>query len=117
MHAALDVMQAEPRLRSRLWENVRRVRNGLLKAGFTIGPTESPIIPIVIGDGDRTVAMWQALLDAGVYVNIVLPPGCRPDACLLRTSYSAAHTPEQLDQALRVFEKIGRELSIIDAAA
>ncbi len=74
-------------------------------------------MPIEIGTAERTVAMWRALLEAGVYANIVLPPACRPDACLLRTSYSAAHTPEQIDRALAAFEAVGRALSIIDAAA
>ena len=63
------------------------------------------------------MALWQALLEAGLYVNIVLPPGCRPDACLLRTSYSAAHTPEHIDRALAIFEAVGRDLAIIEAAA
>ena len=117
VHAALNVMQRSPELRERLWENVRRVRAGLLKRGFTIGHTESPIVPIEIGAPDRAVAMWQALLAAGLYANIVLPPGCSPDACLIRTSYSAAHTPEQIDRALEIFEEVGRALSVIEAAA
>jgi 8-amino-7-oxononanoate synthase len=61
--------------------------------------------------------MWRTLLEAGLYANIVLPPACRPDACLLRTSYSSAHTPRQIDQALAIFEQVGRALQIIDAAA
>ena len=61
--------------------------------------------------------MWRALLEHGVYVNLVLPPACRPDACLLRSSYSAAHTSGDIDRALDVFEQVGRELAIIDAAA
>ena len=61
--------------------------------------------------------MWQALLAAGLYVNIVLPPACGPDACVLRTSYSAAHTPEQIDRALEIFEDVGRALAVIEAAA
>jgi 8-amino-7-oxononanoate synthase len=117
VHAALDVMQDDPSLRTRLWDNVRRMRGGLLELGFTIGPTESPIVPIVVGTSERAVAMWQALLEAGIYVNIVLPPGCRPDACLLRSSYSAAHTREQIDHALSVFEQVGQALRIIGAAA
>ncbi len=117
VHTALEIMQAHPELKDRLWDNVKRVRTGLTRAGFTIGPTESPIVPIVVGTADRAVAMWQELLLAGVYVNIVLPPACRPDACLLRSSYSAAHTPEQIDEALRIIEKVGRALSVIDAAA
>jgi 8-amino-7-oxononanoate synthase len=115
--AALAVLRTDTSLRERLWENVRRVRTGLSRLGFNIGPTESPIVPIYTGSQEQTVAMWQALVDAGVYVNIVLPPACRGDASLLRSSYSAAHTPAQIDQALTAFEQVGRALRIIDAAA
>ncbi len=117
VQAALEVMRGNAVLRDRLWDNVRRVRAGLLRLGFTIGQTESPIVPIEIGTADRTVAVWQALLAAGLYANIVLPPGCHPDACVVRTSYSAAHTPEQIDRALAIFEQVGRALSIIEDAA
>jgi 8-amino-7-oxononanoate synthase len=117
VQAALDVLGGEPSLRQRLWENVRRVRAGLERAGFALSATESPIVTIGIGPPDRTIAMWQALLEAGVYTNIVLPPACSPDACVLRTSYSAAHTAEELDRAVSVFEEVGRALSIIAVAA
>jgi len=85
--------------------------------GYQIGATESPIVPIQIGAPERTIEVWQGLLAAGLYVNIVLPPGCRSDACLLRASVSAAHTPEHLERALAIFESVGRHLAIIDAAA
>jgi len=117
VQAAIEVMQAHPELRHRLWDNVRRVRGGLLRLGFKIGPTESPIVPIEIGSAERTIAMWQALLDSGLYANLVLPPACRPDACLIRTSYSAAHTADDVDRALAIFERVGRALSVIEAAA
>jgi 8-amino-7-oxononanoate synthase len=117
VRAALEVMRREPQLGERLWENVRRVRAGLRREGFAIGATESPIVPIQTGNADRTVAMWQGLLEAGVYCNIVLPPACTPDACLLRTSYSAAHSASDIDRAIAAFVKVGRALSIIDAAA
>jgi 8-amino-7-oxononanoate synthase len=115
--AALRVLQREPQLRQRLWENVRRVRAGLRRAGFTIGAVESPIVPIVVGPAERAVAMWRALLEAGIYTNIVLPPACRPDACMLRTSYSAAHSSDDIDRALAAFERAGRALQVVNAAA
>jgi 8-amino-7-oxononanoate synthase len=115
--AALRIVRSDPSLRQRLWDNVRRVRGGLTRLGFTIGATESPIVAIEIGTAERAVAMWQALLEAGLYVNIVLPPGCRPDACLVRSSYSAVHSAEEIDRALATFEEVGRNLSIIGAAA
>jgi len=117
VEAALAVMERDTTLRPRLWDNVRRVRSGLTRLGFAIGATESPIVSIRIGSAERAVTLWRALLDAGLYVNIVLPPGCPPDACLVRTSYSAAHTPEQIDMALAIFERVGRALAVIGAAA
>jgi 8-amino-7-oxononanoate synthase len=117
VETALAILRDDKGLRDRLWANVRHVRAGLTRLGFTIGATESPIVPITVGSTERAVIMWRALLEAGVYVNIVLPPACRPDACLLRTSYSAAHTPAQIEHALTTFEQVGRALCIIDAAA
>jgi 8-amino-7-oxononanoate synthase len=115
--AALAIVRRDRTLAARLWQNVRHMRSGLARLGYQIGATESPIVPIHIGAADRTIALWRALLAAGLYVNIVLPPGCKPDACLLRTSYSAAHTPAQLNRALAILESVGRELSIIETAA
>ena len=112
VHAALAIIRNDTSLRERLWENVRRVRAGLIRLGYQIGQTESPIVPIQIGSAEHTVEVWQALLAAGLYVNIVLPPACRPEACLLRTSYSAAHTSEEIDRALAIFEQVGRELAV-----
>jgi 8-amino-7-oxononanoate synthase len=117
VEAALRILEQDPSLRERMWAAVRRARAGLARAGFTIGATESPIVSIAIGTADRTIAMWQALLAAGVYVNLVLPPACRPDACLLRTSYTAAHSDDDVDRALAIFEQVGRSLRVIDAAA
>lgn len=117
VEAALAIARNGAGLRARLWENVRRVRAGLTRAGFRIGDADSPIVSIEIGDAEPTVGAWRALLEAGVYTNIVLPPACKPDRCLLRTSYSAAHSPAEIDRALEVFEQIGRKLSIIATAA
>jgi 8-amino-7-oxononanoate synthase len=117
VEAALNILRADTLMRDRLWQNIRRVRAGLSRVGFATSATESPIVTVEIGSPERTVEMWRSLLEAGIYTNIVLPPACRAEACLLRTSYSAAHTPEQIEHVLRTFEKVGRELSIIDAAA
>jgi 8-amino-7-oxononanoate synthase len=114
VQAAIAVMQAEPARREQLWSNVRRVRAGLQRLGFKIGPTESPIVPIEIGTAEHAVGMWQALLAAGLYANIVLPPACKPDGCLVRTSYSAAHTADQVDRALAIFEQVGRAMGVIE---
>ncbi len=116
VEAALEILRREPGLRGKLWENVRRVRAGLERAGFAINPTESPIVSIEIGSAERTIAVWRALLEVGLYANLVLPPACRPDRCLLRTSYSAAHTPAQIDRAIALFEQTGRTMGVTRAA-
>lgn len=117
VEAALAISTSDGRLRARLWENVRRVRAGLARAGFRLADSDSPIVSIEIGDANATIAVWRALLGEGLYANIVLPPACRPDRCLLRTSYSAAHSARDIDRAVEIFERVGRELSIIPAAA
>jgi 8-amino-7-oxononanoate synthase len=113
VEAALDVLAREPHLRDRLWANVRRARTGFAQAGFDISSTESPIVAIRVGSADRTIAFWRQLLEHGVYVNLMLPPATHPDACLLRTSFSAAHTADQIDRAVAAFVEIGRTLAVI----
>ena len=110
--AALDVIRNHPELRERLWSNIRAFRQGLRDIGYTIGESESPIVPILIGNEDRTVAVWNRLLAAGVYVNVILPPGCPKDDCVLRASCSAAHTPEHIARALDVFARVGAEAGV-----
>ena len=117
VEVALRILLGDRHLRERLWTNVRQVRAGLSSLGFRIGTTESPIVSIEVGDAEHAVATWASLLDAGVYTNIVLPPACRADACLLRTSYSAAHSAADIDEALGVFERVGRECALIGTAA
>lgn len=109
--AALHVVEHQVEsLQSRLWANVRRARAGLRDAGFAVGPTESPIVPVVLGSVDRTVTFWRELLRRGVYVNLMLPPATPPDACVLRTSYSAAHSTADIDRMLNAFAEAGRVL-------
>jgi 8-amino-7-oxononanoate synthase len=117
VEAALQVLQRETSLRSRLWNNVRRARAGLKAAGFEIGSAESPIVPVRIGTAERAILFWRMLLDRGLYVNIVLPPACHADGCLLRTSYSAAHSDAEIDRAVTTFAAVGRSLSVIPAFA
>ena len=104
--AAIRVVRDHPELRDRLWANVRRFREGLLRRGYRIGLTESPIVPIFIGKEERTIALWQELLAAGLYVNVIVPPGCPQDECVLRASCSAAHTVEHIMRALEIFERV-----------
>ena len=108
--AAVKVIRQHPEIRERLWVNIRQLRRGLTEIGYTIGETESPIVPILTGDEERTVALWDRLLASGLYVNVILPPGCPKDDCVLRASCSAAHTSEQIQRALDAFARAGAEL-------
>jgi 8-amino-7-oxononanoate synthase len=111
--AALEVLQQEPERRESLWANTRRLQAGFRQLGFDIGPTETPIVPVLIGPLDTTFLMWRKLFDAGVFTNPVAPPAVPPSQCRLRTSLMATHTFEQIDFALDAFAKIGRELGVI----
>jgi len=105
VRAAVRVIRKHPELRETLWANIAQLREGLHKMGYVIGSTESPIIPIFTGDEARTIALWQKLLIEGLYVNLIVPPGCSRDDCLLRASCSAAHTPQQIAKALDILER------------
>ena len=115
--AAVKVVRAHPELRDQLWANVRRLRQGLRELGYVIGDTESPIVPILTGDEEKTIALWQRLLAEGLYVNLIVPPGCPVDACVLRASCSSAHTPEQLTRALDILGRVGAEMGVTEATS
>ena len=114
--AAVRVVRQHPELRDRLWANVHLLRKGLQEIGYVIGDSESPIVPLLIGDERRTVALWQELLTAGLYVNVILPPGCPQDDCVLRASCSAAHTAQDISRALGIFARVGSALGVTSVA-
>jgi 7-keto-8-aminopelargonate synthetase-like enzyme len=111
--AALDIMRTEPERPARLKAIADRMRQGYRELGYDTGASETPIIPIIIGDDMPTFTMWRALLDAGVYTNPVIPPAVPPSKSLLRTSYMATHTDEQMDRVLTLFEKVGKQVGVI----
>jgi 8-amino-7-oxononanoate synthase len=110
--ACLEIVQAEPERVERLLKNGDRMRTELRGMGYNIGPSETPIIPIVIGDQFNTLRAWKVLFEAGVYTNVVLPPAVPPEFSLLRTSYMATHTDEQLDRVLEIFKKVKSQLHL-----
>jgi len=110
--AAVRVIRRQPEMRERLWANIRQLREGLKAIGYAIGESESPIVPILTGDEDRTVALWNRLLTAGLYINVIVPPGCPTDDCVLRASCSAAHTPEQVSRALDILARVGSDVAV-----
>jgi len=111
--AALDVLQSEPERRAALWENTRRLADGLKSLGFDIGPSETPIVPVLIGPLDKMLVVWRKLFDAGVFTNPVPPPAVPPSQCRLRASVMATHTAEQIDFALDAFAGIAKAVGVL----
>jgi 8-amino-7-oxononanoate synthase len=110
---ALEIIEAEPQRRIRLMDIAERMHNGLRALGFDTGVSVTPIVPVLVGDQVKCFRFWKALFEAGVFANPVIPPAVEPGHALLRTSYMATHTDEQLDRVLGIFEKVGRKLRII----
>ncbi|MBF4508899.1 MAG: pyridoxal phosphate-dependent aminotransferase family protein [Aeromicrobium sp.] len=110
---ALDVMESEPQHRTRLWEVVDRMQAGYRELGFDLGTSETPVIPIILGDEMLVFEFWRRLLDAGIFVNPVRPPAVPQGRALLRTSYMATHTDEQMEFVLETFARIGRDLGVL----
>ncbi len=111
--AALDIIESEPERRTRLWEITHRMHREFRQLGFDIGTTETPIIPILVGDDILTFRFWRELTDAGLFTNPVVSPAVPPGQALIRTSYTATHTDEQLDFVLETFERIGKKLGVV----
>jgi 8-amino-7-oxononanoate synthase len=111
--AALKVMRDEPERIVRLEQIGARMRKAYREMGYNIGTSETPIIPIIIGDDEKTLLFWRALIDNGVFVNPVLSPAVPAGMQLLRTSYMATHTDVQLDHVLEVFAQVGKQVGLI----
>lgn len=111
--AALDVIEAEPERRARLWQNTARMQEGLRSLGYDIGESETPIIPIQVGEMERMLVFWKELFDAGIFSNPVTPPAVPENSCRLRISVMATHTDEQIDFALDVFANIGKRVAVL----
>jgi len=103
---AINIIEAEPQRVKALSDIANYMREGFKKPGITIGESQTPIIPVMTWDNERTFLITKLLLDEGVYVNPVVSPAVKPGQCLLRTSYTATHTTEQLDFALNAFENV-----------
>lgn len=111
--AALQVMRDEPERVAAVIKNGDKMREGFKRLGFNIGHSATPVVPIIIGDDARTFLFWRKLFDAGVFVNPVISPAVAQGHQLLRTSYMATHTEEQLDHVLEIFAEVGKELGVI----
>lgn len=111
---ALEILQEETWRLDRLEEIANYMRKELRDLGFNVWSSQSPIIPVVIGDMMKCFEFWKDLFEAGVYTNAVVPPAVPQGQSLLRTSYMASHTDEHLDQILEAFRKVGLKHGVID---
>ncbi len=111
--AALEVMREEPERIDRVNQIAERMRTEFRAMGFDVGNTVTPIIPVIIREDMPTIVAWKALYEAGIYTNPVIPPAVPSDSSLLRTSYMATHSDEQLDRVLSTFKEVGERLGII----
>ena len=114
--AALHRVADGHALRQRLWRNTDIMYDGLRELGFAIGAEKSPVIGIMMPVLAEGLSAWRQLIDAGVYVNLVLPPATPEGACLLRCSIGAAHTRAQLDKVLTAFAALPQAAALRDAA-
>lgn len=111
--AALDVLVEEPQIIDRLWENTRFFKSGLQRLGFNTGASESPITPVIAGDGAKAMRLSDRLFEEGVFAQGIAYPTVARDKARVRTIVTATHTPEDLQYALDTFEKVGKELGLI----
>ncbi len=110
---SLEIIQKEPQIIHRLQSIGKKMKEEFQAMGFNTGESETPIVPIIIGDDVKTFYFWRQLFEAGVYVNPVISPAVPPDKALLRTSYMATHSDDDLSIVLETFKKIGKRMGII----
>ena len=110
---ALHQLRTRPGLRRQLNDNARRLYRGLIDLGFQLGPEPNPIVSAIMPSPEAAFACWTNLLQAGLYTNVSLPPATPRGLALLRMSVSAAHTRQQIDQAVATFAEVGRAVGLI----
>lgn len=111
--AALDIIENEPERRKALWRNTNKMFKGFTELGFEVGPSQTPIIPIVVNDNENAFVMAMMLQEEGIFANVAVSPAVPNGRALIRTSYMATHTEEQLDKVLMAFEKVGKRMGLI----
>lgn len=111
----LDILEEEPERLARLWQISDYMREGFRNAGFNVWTSQTPIIPVVVGDMMTCFQFWQDLLEEGVFANAVVPPAVPAGQSLMRTSYMATHTNEELDFILEAFRRIGIKNGVIQS--
>jgi len=112
--ATLDVVETEPERRERLWQITEKMKLGFQAMGYDTGPSETPVIPLMIGKDELTFMLWKLLREDGIFTNPVIYPAVPKDQALIRTSYSATHSDEELDTVLASFKKCGKMVGVIE---
>jgi 8-amino-7-oxononanoate synthase len=115
--AALKVIEQRPELRTRLWANVNTLYDGLKRHGFRLGPTKGPVVAVHLPTAEAGIQVWSALLEAGVYVNLALPPATPNGTALLRCSVCAAHSRRQLETIVETLTGIGYRCGLLGVPA
>ncbi|MFP4205474.1 MAG: aminotransferase class I/II-fold pyridoxal phosphate-dependent enzyme [Spirochaetaceae bacterium] len=110
---SLEIIEQEPERVTRLQEIAAKMINGFSRMGYDVGTSETAVVPLIIGNNDKTFALWKHFYEHGVYVNPVISPAVPPNRALLRTSYMAIHEDKDLDRILEVAEEGGRKLGLI----
>jgi 8-amino-7-oxononanoate synthase len=111
--ATVEIMDSEPERRARLWKNTRFFLEGLKSLGLDTGNSQTPVVPIVVGEDSVALELVHRLHEAGVFVNCVLSPATPPGRALIRTSLMATHTTAQLSRALEAIENVARQVGLI----
>jgi len=111
--ACLDIIESEPERLEMLWKNTRKMKEGYDSLGFDTGASETAIIPIKIGEDEHCFAFWKLMFDNGIFANPAVSPAVPPHEAIIRTSYMATHTDEELDKVLDIFGKLGKQFGII----
>ena len=110
---ALEIMRDEPHLRTKLWQNVETLREGMNRLGFDTLGSQTPIVPVLVGPDELAMAFWKGLWEEGVFTTPALPPGVPNGQSIIRTSVNANHEPEQLEKLLAAFAIVGKRLGVI----
>jgi 8-amino-7-oxononanoate synthase len=111
--AILEIIKTEPERRKKLWHNTHKMLKGFKEMGYNTATSCTPVIPLHIGDYTKAINFWHDLYEAGIFANPVIPPAVPPGRSLIRTSYMATHTDEDLDEALEIFKRVGKKAGVI----
>jgi len=113
VQAAVEVIDTEPEIREQLWRNTKFMMQAVTELGFNVGDTETPIIPLIVGDDIRTAIFWRRLFEEGIFSNCVISPGVPPGTQRIRTALMATHSLEDLERVVETCGRVGKELGIV----